>query len=64
MITKPHIKDFLKKHHLTADQLSQAAGIGRWSLRRYLQDKNAGINLKTADNLELAMTRIERENAQ
>lgn len=61
MITKAYINDFLRKHNLTADKLSEFADVGRWSLRRYLQQKDTGINLRTADKLELAMIRLERE---
>ena len=64
-ITRANIFRFLKKHAMTADQLSEQAGMAsRWSLRRFLKDDDASITLKTAIKLEEAMERIESQQVE
>ncbi len=54
------ILDFLKKHSMMANSLADMAGVGRWSLRRYLTIADTSITVKTANKLEAVMYRVEQ----
>lgn len=60
-MNKQQIRQFLKNHNMKPDELSTLAGVGRWSLRRFLENSKASITLRTADKLNLAMFVIEKE---
>lgn len=58
-MTKQQVAKFLNDFNVKVDDLANQAGVPRWSLRRWLSIKGAGVNLRTANKLELAMLRIK-----
>jgi len=60
MFTKPYLKDWMRRNRqVKLHHLAKAAGVGTWSLWRFLNQKDATITLKTAERVEKAMQLLE-----
>ena len=57
-MTRQELQGFLKTYEVTYSQLAKEAGVGHFSLRRYLHDSDTGMSTKTVEKLQAAMYRI------
>jgi hypothetical protein len=61
---KQQLKRTLKSRYGSVERglnpFSMEAGINRWSLKRYLFERDAGINSRTLEKLQAALYRMER----
>jgi hypothetical protein len=65
MMLKQQIKRTLKSRYGSVESglnpFSVEAGINRWSLKRYLTERGAGINSRTLEKLQAALYRLDRK---
>ena len=54
---KTQIRKYIKRKKITASRLATLAGVKRWSVVRYLKQKDADIYLTTAKRLSNYMMR-------
>lgn len=62
---KQHIKTTLRSRYGSIEKglnpFAVEAGINRWSLKRYLSERGAGINSRTLEKLQAALYRLDRK---
>ena len=52
---KENIKKYLKKKKMAPGALADLAGVKRYSVSRFVNEKKAGLNYRTAEKLILYM---------